>query len=68
MSIGFLGVVVEAHSSLGGIMESEACNEFITSSAPKTKQASLMAFVSTIHAKRLPRLPPAASPDGPPSN
>ncbi len=58
--MGFLGVD-DSFTVLG-------TKELATSSAPRTRLASRMAFVSTTHLKWFPCRPPEASPCGPPSN
>ena len=63
MRIGFLGDVSKEACSPGADGGGDVDSK--TSSAPKTRFASLMAFVSMTHAKLLPCFPPVASPCGP---
>ena len=65
--MGFLGVVIEAPSSLGADWVSRDIDS-ATSSAPRTRFASLIAFVSTIQVNPLLCFPPDAKPSGPPNN
>ena len=65
LSIGFLGTVVDVPSSLEANWGPVFCRDSVTSSAPKTKLASRIAFVSTTQENPLPYFPPVASPCGP---
>ena len=63
--MGFFGCVVVVPSASKDMVSSVVADEAKTSSVPRTSPSSLMAFVSIIHAKSLPYLPPVLRPFGP---
>lgn len=52
--MGFFGCVDNAPSPVDACWSSGTDKEFMTSSAPRTRHASLMAFVSTTQVKPFP--------------